>query len=76
MESGAKSSVISLWNVNDKSTSQIIGSFYKNLKSGLEKDESLRMAKLEYLNNAPANLKHPFFWAPFIPTGDMCSLDQ
>ena len=76
MESGAKSSVISLWNVNDKSTSQIIGLFYKNLKSGLEKDESLRMAKLEYLNNAPANLKHPFFWAPFIPTGDMCSLDQ
>ena len=43
--SGANSVVSSLWNVNDKSTSQIISSFYENLEKGKSKSSALRLAK-------------------------------
>ncbi|MEP6646137.1 MAG: CHAT domain-containing tetratricopeptide repeat protein [Saprospiraceae bacterium] len=74
MESGAKSTVISLWNVNDKSTSQIMTGFYKWLLKGMRKDEALRQSKLDYLKNTSSRNRHPYFWAAFIPAGDMTPL--
>ncbi|MGB3078003.1 MAG: CHAT domain-containing protein [Saprospiraceae bacterium] len=76
MESGANSTVISLWNVNDKSTAVIMTSFYKYLKMGLRKDEALRKAKLDFMNNTKSNFAHPYFWAAFIPAGDMSALSN
>ena len=46
---GTPSIVASLWNVNDKSTSDLMGLFYKNLKTH-SKVEALRMAQLEMIN--------------------------
>jgi CHAT domain-containing protein/tetratricopeptide (TPR) repeat protein len=46
---GTPSIVASLWNVNDKSTSDLMGLFYKNLKTH-SKIEALRMAQLEMIN--------------------------
>jgi CHAT domain-containing protein len=71
MESGAQATIISLWNVNDKSTAFIMTDFYKHLKAGITKDEALRQAKLDYLKNATTQNSHPYFWAAFIPAGDM-----
>lgn len=73
---GAKSVIASLWAVNDKSTSEIMVSFYKHLKKGKRKDTALRMAKQDYLANAknPSDL-HPYYWAGFIAIGDMSPLD-
>src|SRR3546814_8253178 len=46
-------------------------SFYKNLKQGKNKAQALQQAKLTYLNNAKnEKLKHPFYWAGFILSGD------
>lgn len=66
---GAKSIITSLWNVNDRQTPVIMRSFYGYLKEGYSKDAALRQAKLDYLQTS-AN-PEPFFWATFIPIGDM-----
>ncbi len=73
---GVPASIMSLWKVPDEATSQIMIDFYKNLKAGNEKDEALRLAKLSWLNNdaIPAQMKHPYYWAGFIASGDTTPL--
>ncbi|GAB5551016.1 MAG: CHAT domain-containing protein [Saprospiraceae bacterium] len=71
---GAKSMVTSLWTANDLSTAEIMTAFYKNLKNGQEKDEALRAAKLNFLDQK--TLAHPHYWATFIPFGDMESISR
>lgn len=73
---GVKSTVMSLWPVPDRETSVIMTSFYNNLKTGKPKDEALQLAKLNYLQNvSELELKHPYYWAGFIVSGDVTPLD-
>ncbi len=67
---GANSVVVSLWNVNDVATASLMKSFYKNLQSGLPKDEALRQAKLELLTGEKRAWRHPYYWAPFVLIGE------
>ncbi|GAB4365718.1 MAG: hypothetical protein Kow0042_05110 [Calditrichia bacterium] len=67
---GVPSQLVSLWSVEDESTSRIMESFYNYLKKGYAKDEALRRAKLDYIQSAPETRKDPFYWAPFILVGD------
>jgi len=74
---GAKSLVVSLWQVSDESTSILMAEFYKNLKEkGMSKVEALRQAKLSLMKmekkigNRSLSYSHPFFWAPFILIGE------
>jgi CHAT domain-containing protein/Flp pilus assembly protein TadD len=71
MYAGVPSLVVSLWQVNDVSTSQIMQLFYQNLAQGMDKAAALRSAKLDYMktvNNPLAG--HPAFWSPFILIGN------
>ncbi len=70
---GAKSIVTTLWKVSDEQSKNLMSSFYKYLSKGKEKDEALRLAKLDFLkaNEKRTELLHPFFWASFIGIGDM-----
>jgi len=68
---GVESVVMSLWTANDKSTSIIMGDFYKYLSEGKRKSEALRQAKLDYITNADEVKSHPYFWAHFIANGNM-----
>lgn len=69
---GAKSIITSLWSANDRSTAQIMAYFYAKLKDGLSKKEALRQAKLQFLSSQKDPLNsHPFYWATFIPIGDL-----
>lgn len=73
---GSASVVTTLWMVNHKSTFQIISSFIDYLQQGLPKDEALRKAKLDYLddeNNSGADL-HPYYWAGIVQIGDQKAL--
>ena len=70
---GARSTVTSLWNVNDAQTIKLMKLFYENLNQNMPKDEALRQAKLTYLSNE--SLTAPFFWAGFVPSGDMRPLE-
>jgi CHAT domain-containing protein len=75
---GASSTVVSLWKVEDQSTSLLMEHFYKNLKRGLSKAEALRQAKLDMIRSSVdlkatatrQSLAAPFYWAPFILVGD------
>ena len=70
MYAGVPSLVMSLWKVNDQSTSQIMPLFYQNLSRGMEKSRALQEAKLEYLETAELAYRHPFYWASFVALGD------
>jgi len=67
---GVQSSVYSLWQVPDKETSEIMISFYENLKKGQSKDEALANAKKIFIAKNPMK-NHPFYWAGFIVNGDV-----
>lgn len=73
---GASSVLMSLWQVNDFSTSQIMKNFYVNLACGSSKELALQKAKLDYLENeANQATFHPAFWAAFVQTGDVKPLE-
>lgn len=64
---GAPSLVVSLWNVSDKATTDLMVPFYSGL-DGADKAEALRQAKLRMIDAGVYD--HPFYWAPFILIGD------
>lgn len=72
--SGAHAVVSSLWNVNDKSATTILGDFYKNLGAGMSKSEALRTAKLDYITSHTLSQKSPYYWAPYIMVGNTDSV--
>lgn len=70
------STIMSLWSASDEATKEIMLEFYRQLKQGKAKDVSLRLAKLKYLEDVQEKYgdpyyAHPFFWAAFVPNGDM-----
>jgi CHAT domain-containing protein len=65
---GARSVVVSLWQVDDDSTPDLMISFYRHLDQDADKAESLRQAKLEMIRQG--RFSHPFYWAPFILLGE------
>ena len=74
ISAGAASVVTSLWAVNDQSTAQLMTDFYFHLKKGKQKDEALQKAKLDFIQSAQPDMKHPYYWAGFIAVGDMQAL--
>jgi CHAT domain-containing protein len=72
---GAKSTINTLWSIDDASSAQLMEAFYAHLKAGLPKDEALYLAKKEFITDHPNASAHPFFWAAYIPIGDMQPLD-
>lgn len=71
MYAGVSSLVVSLWQVSDASTADIMSLFYEYLYKGLDKSEALRRAKLNYIKQATESEQaHPAFWAHFIMIGD------
>ncbi|MGB0839361.1 MAG: CHAT domain-containing protein [Chitinophagales bacterium] len=70
MYAGVPSVVMSLWKMNDLSTSELMPLFYENLSKGVRKDKALRQAKIDYLDNATMERAHPFYWAGFVGIGD------
>ncbi len=67
---GCPNMITSLWQVPDIQTAQITSTFLKELKSGSLKEESLRNAKLSYLEDCPISKAHPIYWAGFISSGN------
>ena len=62
---------MSLWQVNDQSTSILMERFYKNMQEGKPKAEALRLAKLSLRDDPDMpELHDPFHWAPFILVGE------
>lgn len=65
---GAKSVLMSLWSVAETSSVMLAESFFRYLKEGKDKLESLRLARKEIRESG---YDHPFFWAGFILAGEV-----
>jgi tetratricopeptide (TPR) repeat protein len=64
---GAKSVLMSLWSVDESASIKLVESFFKHLRQGKSKRESLKLAQDEIRKSG---YDHPFFWAPFILVGE------
>ena len=72
VRSGARSTLATLWSVNDESTAELMTAFYQEISNAeLSKSEALRRAQIKILQN-PA-YSHPFFWSPFVLIGNWLS---
>ena len=72
---GSSSVVNTLWKVDDSSTQQIMIDYYKFLEKGMQKNEALRKAKLEYLSKNDNAKSHPYFWSGITLFGDNSKLN-
>ncbi|HNU58249.1 MAG TPA: CHAT domain-containing protein, partial [Flavobacteriales bacterium] len=68
---GCPSLVMSLWNIDEKVSAEVIERFYEYLADGLPKHEALRRAKLDHLNEASDELAMPYYWAGLVLVGDV-----
>jgi CHAT domain-containing protein len=69
IRSGARSTLASLWAVNDASTAAFVTQFYQGLtRNQLTRAEALRQAQLQLLHMP--NYHHPYYWAAFTLIGN------
>ena len=69
VRAGARSTVASLWAVDDTATVDLMTNFYQKLATGnITKAEALRQAQISVLQND--TFSHPFFWSAFILVGN------
>ncbi|WP_308796484.1 tetratricopeptide repeat protein [Tolypothrix sp. FACHB-123] len=65
---GSQTQLLSLWQVADDGTKDLMVKYYEKLQAGKGRHEALREVQLELLNNP--QYQHPYFWASFIPSGN------
>lgn len=68
VQSGARSVLASLWQVNDVGTAQLMKAFYTGLAQGLSKSAALREAQLTLIRQRD-EISDPGVWAAFIVIG-------
>ncbi|MCF2146371.1 CHAT domain-containing protein [Desmonostoc muscorum LEGE 12446] len=70
VKAGARSTVASLWQINDQSTAILIGEFYNELVNNkVTKAEALRRAQVKLLTKYP-NYSQPGYWAGYVLVGN------
>ncbi len=61
--------IVSLWNVNDQATAELMADFYgKLLRSGMRPSAALREAQLQLRKQK--RWQSPYYWAAFVQQGD------
>jgi CHAT domain-containing protein len=69
VRSGARSTMATLWAVQDQSTADLMVQFYKSLNQRkTSKADALRQGQLSLLHST--EYKHPYYWAPFVLVGN------
>ncbi len=64
---GGKALVLSLWQVDDKGTGELMADFYSGLGSAGSLDEALASAQRKAIEKG----RHPYFWAGFVCNGNL-----
>ncbi len=61
---------MSLWKIDEQSSSMITQKFFDHLAKGHNKAQALSLAKADYLENAKGRTLAPVYWAGIVITGD------
>jgi len=69
LKAGVKSSIASLWCIDDKATSIIMAHFYNNFfRARNSKIKALQLSQIEMIKSR--EYSHPMYWSPFILIGN------
>jgi CHAT domain-containing protein len=69
---GATSLLLSLWDVHDRSTSELMQAFYRSYQETNDMARSLQSAMKQVRQANP----HPYYWAPFVLVGKLLENKQ
>ncbi|NES84189.1 MAG: CHAT domain-containing protein [Moorea sp. SIO2B7] len=69
VRSGARSTLATLWQVDDEGTKDLMIEFYKQLRDDISKAEALRRAQMALMEKDDT-YKEPYYWAPFVLVGN------
>jgi CHAT domain-containing protein len=72
---GARSTLLSLWKVDDAATAEFMGRYYQRLKSGQGRSDALAAVQHEFHSGkaqspSGTNWKEPYYWAAWQLVGD------
>jgi len=62
---GARSIVMSLWNVDDDATQELMTAFYEEMFKSEDQHEAFRIAQQKVKEKYPS----PYYWASFVMVG-------
>jgi CHAT domain-containing protein/tetratricopeptide (TPR) repeat protein len=65
LAAGARSVLVTLWNVDDRSTAAFMTTFYAYLESGVDAAAAVQQSMADLRRQYP----HPYYWAPFTLVG-------
>lgn len=69
VRAGARSTLASLWRIDDEATAFFMARFYHELsQNNITKAEALRRAQVAFLKDA--KFSHPYFWTAFVLVGN------
>ena len=70
VRAGARSTLASLWAIDDRSSAFLMTEFYRQLVQNpdFSKSQALRQAQLELVDHP--NYNHPSYWAPYVLLGN------
>ena len=67
---GARTTLLSLWKVDDKATAAFMEAFYTRLKGGAGRADALAATQADFRNHPNVAWRHPYYWAAWQLTGD------
>ncbi|HEY9667488.1 MAG TPA: CHAT domain-containing protein, partial [Coleofasciculaceae cyanobacterium] len=71
VRAGARSTLATLWVVDDQSTADLMIRFYEELKDPqISKAEALRRAQVWLMQKDNNQYEQPYYWAPFVLVGN------
>ena len=65
LHAGARSVLLTMWQVDDYSTAEFMGRFYRLLGEGINRADAVADAMRAVRSRFP----HPYYWAPFVLIG-------
>ncbi len=66
---GAETQLMSLWQVSDAGTKDLMVRYYEKLTQGVARSQALREVQLEAINSGE-KYSQPYYWAAFILVGE------